>query len=323
MPSTLLTAHFPSASLADKRIRSYRGRESSRSSAGLGEKMVETSAKTRYPDHDAKGGTEDMAVSRRWGVFLLAALVTPAPSAGQQTCVDRDRLHRFDGDDLVWSDVRAVSANDSLLVVLTGSYPAIHLIELAECDHLRRWGRIGEGLGEFQSATGVALVGRHIFALGADQVRLAIFEFKGDLLRTVSLRDFGMSSYRPSRLELAEGDTLLFEGLVPTPNERIHPRAVVRGWCRRGFGSPGLGDRLPRADGQLASHGTGGAEPHSFAFLHSPVPQWTPYSGGLAFWDGFGSGVRVLGFDGEQGSVVPVALDDRFEVTDHGGSGGE
>ena len=41
-----------------------------------------------------------------------------------------------------------------------------------------------------------------------------------------------------------------------------------------------------------------------------------PVFRGVAFWDGSDSGVRVLGFDGEQRSVVLLALDDRFEVTE-------
>ena len=50
-----------------------------------------------------------MTLFRRGIVFLVAALVIPAASAGQQTCVDRDLLYRLDGNDLVWNDVRAVS----------------------------------------------------------------------------------------------------------------------------------------------------------------------------------------------------------------------
>ena len=256
-----------------------------------------------------------MALFRRCVVFLLPALVTPAVTAGQQTCVDRDRLYRFDGNDLVWSDVRGVSANDSLLVVLTGSYPAIHLFELADGTHLRSWGRSGEGPGEFQSATGVALVGRHVYALGANQVRLSIFEFTGDLLRTVRLRDFGMSSYRPRRLELAEGDTVLLEGFVPMANERI----IIA----RSFGAGANEDSVRRdsvivypqrtANLRLTAPGAPGL---TLSHPYSPTPQWTPVSGGVAFWDGSDSGVRILGFDGEQRSVVSLALDDRFEVTE-------
>ncbi len=256
-----------------------------------------------------------MASWQRCAVLLLAALVTPAPSAGQQTCTDRDLLYRLDGDDLVWSDVRAVSANDSLLVVLTGSFPAIHLFELADGTHLRSWGRSGEGPGEFRSATGVALAGRHVYALGSDQARLSIFDFTGDLLRTVSLRDFGLSSYRPRRLELAEGNTVLFEGFVPMANERI----IIA----RSFGVGADEDSLRRdsvivypqrtADLRLTAPGAPGL---TLSHPYSPTPQWTPVSGGVAFWRGPDPEVRILGFDGEQRSVVSLTLDDRFEVTE-------
>ena len=43
----------------------------------------------------------------------------------EQACVDHDLVYRIDGEDLLWSDVKAVSTDDSLLVVLTGSYPVV------------------------------------------------------------------------------------------------------------------------------------------------------------------------------------------------------
>lgn len=256
-----------------------------------------------------------MALFRRASFFVLAALATPALSAGQQACVDRGPLYRLDGDDLVWTDVRAVSASDSLLVVLTGSYPAIHLFDLADGVHQRSWGRSGEGPGEFRSATGIALADGHVYALGADQVRLSVFEITGDLLRTVRLRDFGMSSYRPRRLELAEGDTLLFEGFVPMANERI----IIARW----FGAGANQDSVRRDSVIVYPARTAnlrltapGAPSLTLSHPYSPTPQWIPYSRGVAFWDGSDPGVRILGFDGEQKSVVSLALDDRFEVTE-------
>ena len=158
-------------------------------------------------------------------------------------------------------------------------------------------------------------MGRHVYALGADQVRLSIFEFAGDLLRTVRLRDFGLSSYRPRRLEMAEGDTVLFEGFVPMANERI----IIA----RSFGASANGDSVRRdsvivypqrtANLRLTAPGAPGL---TLSHPYSPTPQWTPVSGGVAFWRGPDPEVRILGFDGEQRSVVSLALDDRFEVTE-------
>ena len=138
----------------------------------------------------------------------------------EQACVDRDLVYRIDGDDLVWSDVRAVSTDDSLLVVLTGSYPVVHLFDLADGSRRGSWGLSGQGPGEFESATGVALVGRHIYALDSNQGRLSIFEVTGDLVRTVTLRDFGMPPNFPRRLHRAGGDTVLFGSSIPMGNER-------------------------------------------------------------------------------------------------------
>ena len=58
----------------------------------------------------------------------------------EQACVDRDLVYRINGNDLVWSDVRAVSTDDSLLVVLTGSYPVVHLFDLADGSRRGNWG---------------------------------------------------------------------------------------------------------------------------------------------------------------------------------------
>ena len=159
-----------------------------------------------------------MALFRRCIVFIVAVLATPGLGAAQQTCVDRDLLYRLDGHDLDWSDLRAVSSDGPLLVVLSGSYPVIHLF--ADGTHRRSWGRSGEGPGEFRSTSGVTSVGRHVYALDGNQGRLSVFEFMGDLVRTVSLRDFGMSGNLARRLHRAGGDRFLIELAVPMGNER-------------------------------------------------------------------------------------------------------
>ena len=256
-----------------------------------------------------------MTLFRRCAVLLLAALLTPALSAGQQTCVDRDRLYRLDGDDLVWSDVRAVSADDSPLVVLTGSYPAIHLFELADGTHRQSWGGEGEGPGEFQSATGVALVGGHVYALDRSQGRLSIFQVTGDLIRTVRLQEFGISPNVARRIEWCGGETVLLELSVPMgesraivahaigidPDEESVRRDTVIVYPRR------------TATLRLTAPGS---PSYTASAPYSPIPKWIPVSGGVVFWQGPDPEVRILGFDGEQVSVVPLALDDRFEVTE-------
>lgn len=255
-----------------------------------------------------------MPLSQRCILFLAAALVMPAAIAGQQTCVDRDLFYRLDGNDLVWDDVRAVSTNDSLLVVLTQSYPAVHLFDLADGRRRGSWGRSGEGPGEFQSASGVVLVGRHVYALDGNQGRLSIFEFTGDLERTVALRDFGMPPNFPRWLYRAGGDTVLFGASVPMGNER----SIIA----RSFGASADEDPVGQetvitypqrtADLRLTAPGGPGL---TLSHPYAPTPQWTPVAGGVAFWRGPDPEVRILGFDGTQMSVVSLALDDRFEVT--------
>ncbi len=256
-----------------------------------------------------------MTLSRRCIVFLVAALVMPAASAGQQTCVDRDLVYRLDGNDLVWNDVRAVSTDDSLLVVLTESSPAVHLFDLADGRRRGSWGGSGEGPGEFQSASGVVLVGRHVYALDSNQGRLSIFEFSGDLERTVTLRDFGMPPNFPRWLHRAGGDTVLFGLSVPMGNER----SIIA----RSFGASSDEDPLgqdtvivyPATTATRLRLTAPGAPGLTLPPPYWPRPHWTPVSGGVAFWQGPDSDVRILGLDGDLTSVVTLALDDRFEVT--------
>ena len=145
---------------------------------------------------------------RRWTALVAVGLVTPIASTAQrpEVCTERNLLYRLDGGDLLWSDVRWVSTNDSLLVVMTKSDPVIHLFDLADGSRHRSWGRRGEGPGEFGTSTGIAFAGRHIFALDTKLDRLSIFEFTGDLVRTMRLDDLGISPPQTAiRLERTGG----------------------------------------------------------------------------------------------------------------------
>ncbi len=256
-----------------------------------------------------------MARFRRCIVFLVAALVIPAAGAGQQTCVDRDLAYRLDGNDLVWNDVRAVSADDSLLVVLTESYPVVHLFDLADGRRRGSWGGSGQGPGEFQSASGIVLVGRHVYALDGNQGRLSIFEFTGDLKRTVTLRDFGMPPNFPRWIHRAGGDTVLLGSSVPMGNERS---IIARSFGASANEDPVRQDTVvvyrPRTTTlRLTAPGAPGL---SVAPPYAPIPRWTSVSGGVAFWSGSDSEVQILDFDGQRRSVVTLGFDDRFEVTE-------
>lgn len=247
--------------------------------------------------------------------FVFAAMLSAPVAVGQESCVDRDLLYQFDGDSLVWSDVRAVSSDDSLLVVLTESYPVLHLFDLAEGTRRQSWGRDGQGPGEFQGSTGVALVDGHVYALDGPQGRLSIFEPSGKLVRTIRLEDFGMPPNHPRHLARGGGILLLFRLSVPMGTER----AIIA----RTVGVHAGEDPLPQDTVIVYSWATAGqirlsaqgSPPVSFPPPYSPSPQWTPVSGGVAFWQGPDPEVRILGFDGTLKSVVSLAFDDRLEVT--------
>jgi len=246
---------------------------------------------------------------------VVAALLTPSVGVGQEVCADRDLLYRLDGESLGWSDVGAVSSDDSLLVVLTESYPVLHLFDLAAGAHLRSWGRDGEGPGEFQGSTGVAVVDGHVYALDGTQGRLSIFEPAGNLVRAIRLEDFGVLPNHARRLDHGGGERLLFRLSVPMGDER----AIVT----RMIGVHAIEDSPPldtvivyswATAGQLRISAEG-SPPVTLAPPYAPSPVWTPLSGGVAFWQGPDPEVRILGFDGTPMSVVSLAFDNRLEVT--------
>ncbi|MYF64029.1 MAG: hypothetical protein F4183_06000 [Rhodothermaceae bacterium] len=249
-------------------------------------------------------------------VTLVAAmLVAPVLSVeGQQTCIERDLQYRLDGDDLLWHNVRAVSTDDHNLFALTQSSPRIHRFDLSDGNHLLSWGQRGQGPGEFQSSSGITLVGEHVYVLDSNQGRLSIFELMGDLVRTIPLQRFGMPPNFPSWLDRATGDTVLFGLSVPMGNER----SIIA----RSFGASASEDPIHQdtvivfpartASLRLAAPG---APSLTLSPPYSPKPQWTPVSGGVAFWQGLDSDIRILGLDGVLKSAISLTLDDRFEVT--------
>ena len=232
-------------------------------------------------------------------------------SGVRQVCFNPNPLYRLGGEDLAWNEVSAVSSNDSLLAVLTDSDPVIHLFAFPDGTHRGSWGGLGEGPGEFRDPAGIALVGGRIYALDEALGRLSIFDFTGDLVRTVALHQFGMLPNFPRRLHRAEGDTLLFLATEPTANSS----AVIA----LSFGDAGIvgPDTLVayRTAPDLLRLTAPGAPSWTVPPPYSSRPRWTPVSGGVAFWQGPDPEVRILGVDGATRSAVSLSLDDRFEVT--------
>ncbi len=208
-----------------------------------------------------------------------------------------------------------MSTDDIHLAVFTGTAPRIHLFDLADGTHLQSWGQDGEGPGEFLSSSGLELIGNHVYALDGNRGRLSIFEVTGDLVRTVSLQDFGMPPNFARRLDRAGGDRVLFGLSVPMGNER----SIIA----RSFGPSASEDPVHQdtvivfaqrtATLRLTAEGAPGL---TLSSPYSPTSRWTSVAGGVAFWQGSDSDIRVLGFDGALKSVISLALDDRFEITE-------
>lgn len=245
------------------------------------------------------------------GALLSAALAVPAASVGQQTCTDRDALYRLDGGDFVWSDVRAVSSDGSQLVVLTESYPVVHLFDLTDGGWQGSWGRSGQGPGEFLEATGVALVGRHLYVLDGTQRRLSIFETTGTVVQTINLQD----AYYPRRLDGGGRGTVLFDLSQPMGNERVIVARTVGAGTRADWARQDTVITYPRSSVARVRLTAPGAPGYRISPPYSSVPQWTPISEGVAFWQGPDSEVRILDLGGGLQSAFSLPFGDRFEVT--------
>lgn len=244
-------------------------------------------------------------------VMLLAPVITVG---GQQICVNRDLQYRLDGDDLLWNNVRAVSTDDDNLFVLTLSSPRIHRFDLSDGNHLLSWGQRGQGPGEFQASSGITLVGEHVYVLDGNQGRLSIFELTGELVRTIPLQRFGMPPNFPRWLYRATGDTVLFGLSVPMGNERM---IIARSFGASASEDPIHQDTVivfPARTTSLRLTAPG-APSLTLSPPYSPEPQWTPVSGGVAFWQGLDSDIQILGLDGVLKSAISLTLDDRLEVT--------
>ena len=248
-------------------------------------------------------------------VVAVVAMLAAVPQAGTgQVCVDLDALHRFDGDSLVWTDVRAVSADDSLLVVLTDSDPVLHSFDLVGGTWRGSWGSQGDGPGEFRSSTGVVLADHYIYALDGTQARLSVFDFAGELVRTVALNEFGIPRDFSKRLKRAGGNKLLFLVTEPMGDESV----VIA----RSFGASASEDPVGQdtvTTYQRATELLRLTAPGSPSWTTPPpylaLPRWTPVSGSVAFWQGPGLEITVLGLDGTVQSAYSLPLGDRFEVS--------
>ena len=246
------------------------------------------------------------------GALLAAALAAPTVTVGQETCADRDPLYRFDGNDLVWSGIKEVSSDGSLLVVVTESYPVVHLFDLADGDRRGSWGRSGQGPGEFQEATGVALVGGRLYVLDGSQRRLSIFESSGDLVRTVNLLD----GYYPRRLERGGDGTVLFDLSEPMGDERIIVARTVGASADEDWARQDTVISYARSTVARVRLRAPGAPSYRVSPPYSAAPQWAPVSGGVALWPGPGPEVGILKLGGGLESAVLLPFDDRFQVTD-------
>ncbi len=175
-----------------------------------------------------EGGSSLWACLRAVIVATLAAAFAPvAPGAAQPVCEDLELAHRLDGEDLLWNDVKAVAGDESRLAALTGSAPVLHLFSLSDGALLGSWGREGEGPGEFQSRTGVALLGGRVYALDGSLGRAGCPSSRPPALWFAPCR-----SWRPGRPPSCRGapdDDLLWVRRTPDGRDQIWDVVDLRG----------------------------------------------------------------------------------------------
>lgn len=252
---------------------------------------------------------------RRYAALILAGLATPVASAGQQVCTDHDLLYRLSGETFLWNDVKGVATNHPLLAVLTESNPAIHLFDLANGTWHRSWGKRGEGPGEFRSSTGIALIGLHVYALDIGQDRLSIFDFTGNVVRTVKIQDLDVSpSQALRRLEQTERGTVLIELAQRTGKDRIIIAQTI-GPTPTADSHQDTVTAFAMTDATDLQLVAVGSPSYTLPPPYSSVAQWTPIADGLALWQGPEPEIQILDLDGTVRSTLSLDLADRFEIT--------
>ena len=241
-------------------------------------------------------------------VLSVAATLLMVPQMiSAQLRIAPNANYRLDGHTYVWSDLEAVDAHDSLVVVLAASPPFLHLFRLADGSHIRSWGQMGDGPGEFRSPAGVSVDASRIYVLDTERSRLSVYDLAGELALGVDLRTLGVVF--PNRLERGSDGTVVIQ--VPTP---MTPRRTVVSWTVGAEETDTIiaydlsGDRL-----RLSAPGAPGLTVRE-PFVASQ--RWAMANGSFIYWDGVGTEVRATALDDSTGRILSLNNLDRFPVTE-------
>ena len=243
-----------------------------------------------------------------WCLSIVASKLLMVPhTISAQLEIAPNAEYRLDGHTYAWSDLEAVDAYDSLVVVLTDSPPFLHLFRLADGSHVLSWGEMGDGPGEFRSPAGVSVDGSRIYVLDTERSRLSVYDLAGELVLGVDLRTLGMGF--PNRLERGKDGTVVIQ--VPTP---MTPHRTVISWAIGAEETDTiiaydlLGDRL-----RLSAPGAPGL---TVRRPFAASQRWTTANGSFVYWDGGGAEMRVTGLNDATERTLSLNNIDLFPVTE-------
>ena len=110
------------------------------------------------------------------------------------------------------------------------------------------WGEKGDGPGQFNDPTGIAIAGNEVFVADSRNGRIQVFDFDGNFKRQFGAPGKGMGALgRPMNLKIAKGELYVAEYW----NDRIQVFGLV-GAPRRIIGGEGSGPGQFKAPGGIA-----------------------------------------------------------------------
>ncbi len=160
---------------------------------------------------------------------------------------------------------------------------------------------------------GIAEIGRTIYVLDVTLRRLAIFEPSGSLVHSIGFEDAGMSTHYPLRFAGSDRGAIILDITVPMGNERLVTAAHLDITGKPVHQDTVLVYRRTRDRLRLTAPGT---PSYSVFPPYSPSLQWTPVAEGVAFWQGPGLGLTVVGLNGDTVTSLSLPIDDRLEVAE-------
>lgn len=230
------------------------------------------------------GALGAMLVSRGWDDVPSgtdsASLLEPSAVVGQEP---GNELFRVKGAAFV----------DTVLVVVTGSDPAVHVFD---GPNHTSWGAKGEGPAEFASPESVSGDGGNLLVRDGTLDKIVIFDLRGRYLASRTLRPHVVNAFA-----VAGGDTIVGLSAHGQLDRWV---ARLRGEQVDTLVSYTLPPQL-----MLAAEG---APSLSLPPPYAPLPRWAALPDGrVAFWDGRSPAISLLNGGREESFPLPGA---RFPV---------